>query len=209
MAQGNGFLYAEFADELMRGTLDLDGGHTLKMALVHGYNPNVDTHNVWADVSSAEVAGTNYTAGGKALTTVTVTKTAANSWATTWAASTAYKLGDIVRPTSGNGYVYRCTVAGTSAGSEPTWPTTIGGTVADSGVTWQNAGKWLVKLSCDTITWTSLLLTTPANATPSHAVLYDDSHASDSLIGYWEVTTVTNGGDYGLTLPAAGLLTLT
>jgi len=54
-----------------------------------------------------------------------------------WAATTAYTVGDSVLPLTPNGYMYRCTVAGTSDGSEPTWPTTIGGTVVDDGVTWQ------------------------------------------------------------------------
>jgi hypothetical protein len=55
----------------------------------------------------------------------------------TWAVSTAYSVGDRVVPTTGNGYYYECTVAGTSdAATEPTWPTTIGGTVVDGTVTW-------------------------------------------------------------------------
>jgi hypothetical protein len=56
--------------------------------------------------------------------------------ATTWAASTAYSLGDYVKPTSENGYCYECTTAGTSGASEPTWPTTPGQTVADNTVIW-------------------------------------------------------------------------
>jgi len=53
-----------------------------------------------------------------------------------WAASTAYALNAYVLPTTRNGRIYRATVAGTSAASEPTWPTTDGGTVVDGGVTW-------------------------------------------------------------------------
>lgn len=55
-----------------------------------------------------------------------------------WAATTAYSLNDRVEPTTPNGYVYECTTAGTSAGSEPTWPTTgIGSsTVSDGTVVW-------------------------------------------------------------------------
>ncbi|MEA3432061.1 MAG: hypothetical protein U9R01_05215 [candidate division WOR-3 bacterium] len=55
---------------------------------------------------------------------------------TEWAASTAYSLGDYVRPTTANGYVYKCTTAGTSGAAEPTWPTTIGQTVTDGSVVW-------------------------------------------------------------------------
>ena len=53
-----------------------------------------------------------------------------------WAASTAYGLGVVRTPTASNNRVYQATVAGTSAGSEPTWPTTVGATVTDGGVTW-------------------------------------------------------------------------
>ena len=50
---------------------------------------------------------------------------------TPWAASTAYALATIVIPTANNGLWYECTTAGTSAASEPTWPTTPGQTVTD------------------------------------------------------------------------------
>jgi len=53
-----------------------------------------------------------------------------------WQASTAYSLGDVVRPTTRNGYVYECTTAGTSDAAEPTWPTTVGNTVTDGTVVW-------------------------------------------------------------------------
>lgn len=54
-----------------------------------------------------------------------------------WLASTARTVGAMVRPTTPTAYIYRCTVAGTSAAGEPTWPTTAGSTVVDGGVTWQ------------------------------------------------------------------------
>jgi lambda family phage minor tail protein L len=55
-----------------------------------------------------------------------------------WAASTAYSVGDVVRATTlqATGLVFRCTVAGTSDATEPSWPTDIGSTIADGGVTW-------------------------------------------------------------------------
>jgi len=57
-----------------------------------------------------------------------------------WAASTSYSVGDIVIPTTANGFYYECTVAGTSGSSEPTWPTSVGGTVTDGDVTWECKG---------------------------------------------------------------------
>lgn len=44
--------------------------------------------------------------------------------------------GTLVEPTTANGFVYICSVAGTATG-EPTWPTTLGTTVTDGGVTWR------------------------------------------------------------------------
>ena len=58
-----------------------------------------------------------------------------------WEASTAYIVGDYVRPASLStftGLTYKCTTAGTSHGStEPTWPTTVDDTVDDNGVIWE------------------------------------------------------------------------
>lgn len=56
----------------------------------------------------------------------------------TWETSTAYGVGEQIVPTALNGFIYECTVAGTShAATEPTWPTTIGNTVTDGTVTWR------------------------------------------------------------------------
>lgn len=55
-----------------------------------------------------------------------------------WAASTAYSVGQTVfgNNASAPGKVMECTVAGTSAASQPTWPA-VGSTVADNTVTWK------------------------------------------------------------------------
>mgnify|MGYP003344631341 CR=1 FL=1 len=56
-----------------------------------------------------------------------------------WAASTAYAVGAIVRASSvqASGLVFQCSVAGTSAATEPAWPTDIGSTSTDNTVTWK------------------------------------------------------------------------
>jgi len=62
-----------------------------------------------------------------------------------WVSSTGYvelsavdaNVGDIVKPTTQNGWLYKCTVSGTSDVSEPAWPTTLGATIADGGATWE------------------------------------------------------------------------
>lgn len=52
-----------------------------------------------------------------------------------WVASTVYALGAYVKPTVANGFVYKCTTAGTSHTVEPTWGTTEGGTTSEGGGT--------------------------------------------------------------------------
>jgi len=68
---------------------------------------------------------------------------------TAWQASTAYVVGNIVRATSvqATGLVFRCTVAGTSASTQPTWPTDIGSTIVDGGVTWRAISSVYEELS--------------------------------------------------------------
>lgn len=57
-----------------------------------------------------------------------------------WLASHDYGIDTVVTSVNKNGYRFIATTKGTSASSEPTWPTTIGGTVVDGGVTWKNIG---------------------------------------------------------------------
>jgi hypothetical protein len=44
--------------------------------------------------------------------------------------------GSVVKPSTPNDRHFKCTTAGTSGGSEPSWNTTIGGTTSDGSVTW-------------------------------------------------------------------------
>jgi hypothetical protein len=65
-----------------------------------------------------------------------------------WEATTAYGYGAFVTPGSTtigvvefqNPYYYQCTTAGTSGGTEPSWPTTVGATVKDGNAVWTCAG---------------------------------------------------------------------
>ena len=61
---------------------------------------------------------------------------------TNWAASGVRTLGQLIEPTSANGFVYQCTTAGTSHASvQPTWPVTgIGSTVSDGTAVWTFLG---------------------------------------------------------------------
>src|SRR6185312_17171162 len=71
-------LYNSFKLKLAQAGINL-GTATLKVALLsNGYTPNIDTDVFFSDVSSHEVTGTGYTAGGKALTTQAVTEDTGN-----------------------------------------------------------------------------------------------------------------------------------
>ena len=49
----------------------------------------------------------------------------------TWVLNHAYSLNDMVKPSTGNGYYFVCTAAGTSGATEPSWTASSGGTTAD------------------------------------------------------------------------------
>lgn len=53
-----------------------------------------------------------------------------------WQASTAYVLNTLAAPSTYGELVFKCTTAGTSNTTEPTWPTTVGGTVTDGTAVW-------------------------------------------------------------------------
>ena len=152
-------------EHFLNGDIDF-GADDIKMALhTSTFTPNYDTDE-FQDNLGNETTGTAYVAGGATMTSEAVTLVL-DGTATAHSTATAYDVGDIVRPSSANGYVYRCIAAGTSAGSAPTFPTVIGQDV-DDGVTlvWENAGTLFVKLTSDDVTWST------ASITARYAVIY-------------------------------------
>jgi hypothetical protein len=141
--------YRSFWKKVLNKEVDLDSD-TLKATLhTATYTPNLDTHDYFDDVTNELGTAGGYTAGGVTVTSVTLTQTAANSWGTVAATSTAYSLGKVVRPSTGNGFVYRAAVAGTSGASAPTWPTVVGQTVTDGTVTWECVGSAVLAIDFD------------------------------------------------------------
>ena len=143
---GNALGVAELATSAAQGNIARAGMYYSTTSSKNQMCPRVaGAEYLWrfaADTTAASLAlGFNfYDSAGAAIAEGTK-----RSWglysapvSATWAASTAYALGDFVKPTSANGLRYKCTAAGTSSGSEPTWPTAAAGdTVTDGGVTWE------------------------------------------------------------------------
>lgn len=197
MAEGDVRIYGNGIEDLWSGS-DITGD-TIKCALVTGYTFS-HAHDFWDDASASEESGTGYTTGGETIGSWTVTFTEADSWGTSWAASTAYSVGDVVKPVSGNGYIYRCYTAGTSAGSEPTWSTTVGDTNADNTVEWVVWGRGVVIADCANPSWAGLDV-----GTPGAAIFYKDTGtpATSPLYFHLELgSTASNGGTYTITIDA-------
>lgn len=79
MAQGDITFYNDVKEQLGKKVHNFTAD-TIKVTLHTGYTPNIDTHQVWADVSATEYgSGSGYTPGGKTLANVTVTQDNTNN----------------------------------------------------------------------------------------------------------------------------------
>jgi hypothetical protein len=149
------------------------------------YALNADTHDYVDDLTNELATGGGYT----------------------WAASTAYTADDVVRPTTGNGFLYRAVTTGSSGASQPTWPTTIGATVVDSGVTWSCVGRGIIVFdittdpSWPTFTATGIRYSVLSDRTPGAA-------ATQPLLGYtdWVTDQAGGGGSFTIQFSAQGVL---
>lgn len=137
----------------MAGEVDWTGGDVRLTLHTSSYTVDADADATVADLTGELTAGDGYTTGGEALSGRSATYSAADSWGDQWAATTAYDAGDVVRPTAGNGFLYRAVSGGTSGAGEPTWPTSVGETVTDEGVTWECVGGGVVVLDASTTEW--------------------------------------------------------
>lgn len=174
-------LFANGRKKMWDGSIDLDTD-TLKIALTtSSFTANLDTMDFFDDVTN-EVTGTGYTAGGATLGSKTLTVTAADSYPTAWAASTAYAVGDIVHPLVTNGHLYIVTVAGTSGSSAPSWPTVHRAGVTDNTCQWAEFGTNIVAFDAADAAWTS------STITARYGVLYKSTGtaSTSALIGIFD-----------------------
>jgi len=151
MAQGSFTLFNEFAESSMDGRIDLDT-HTLKFALTSTVPAATDAVPCWGaggstNLSTNEVSGDNYTAGGKTLATVTWVRTlgvstldaadlsGADKWAQHASGPNNIKTGILYSDTATNkdaiGFMDMTADGGTTA---------ISLQAGDISVTWNAAG---------------------------------------------------------------------
>ena len=199
-----GRFYPQFFNHLAEKRIDWTSD-TIKGALVLNYTFSA-AHDYFNDVEANEITGTGYTEDGQSLGTCTITVTAADSWGTAHATSTAYGLGAVVRPSTGNGYLYQASTAGSSGGSAPTWPTNVGGTVSDGTVVWTCVGTAIVALDDDgtNLQWANSTITADG------LVIYADlggATSADPLIAYIDfgADVPSSGGPFDVTFSSIGV----
>lgn len=188
-----GSVYGPFLAKALNKEIDVDTDVIKAMLVTSAYAYSA-AHAYKSDITNEVATGAGYTAGGVTVT-LAQAYVVANSWTVSRANSTAYALGQIVRPATGNGFVYQALTAGTTAGTVPTYPTTIGGTVTDGGVTWLCVGTGVVAVTMSgTASWTA---PSGQTLTARALVFYDSSPGSDTtrpVIAY-----VNLGGDVSST----------
>lgn len=191
--------YWSFWAQAAAGNVRWGGTDGFKVALLSTSDiGNVGTHAHYSDLTGEVPAGNGYTTGGTAITVTAPTVTSANQWPAVWAPSVAYQAGTVIRPTSGNGYVYTAVTAGTSGATQPVWPTVVGQTVTDSGVLWSCTGESVIGVGGGTAQWQS------ATIAAAGAVVYDStSGVLVSAIDFGGIVSSTNS-TFTVPAPASG-----
>ena len=147
MAEGDVIAYNDFKEQLFKGTHNLaSGGNTLKITLHTGYTPNIDTHQVRADVSGTEYStGSGYTAGGNTLGSQAVTQDDTNDRATFDTADSLWSaLGPLSPATPSHAIVWNDTP---TSPADPLMFYVVLGTTATNGGNYTiapNAVGWCV-----------------------------------------------------------------
>lgn len=205
--------YDAFYTHIVNKRIDIDTD-TLKATLhAAAYAPNLATDDFANDATNELTTASGYTAGGVTLANPSLTVVAANSWSKVRANSTAYRLGEIIRPASTNGFVYRVSTAGTSGGSPPTFPTVVGVDVADGTAVITCVGTKVLRFTTDPVVWAAPFAAGPfqrvviSDTTPGTAatnpLMFVASYAAPQTgaDGSWTITPDSGNGWWSLPLP--------
>jgi len=183
---------------LVNKEIDWNAGNVKITLHAAAYVPNQDTHQYQSSLTNELTTGGGYTAGGLAVASPTQVYTAANSWTVQRANSTAYVVDDVVRPATGNGFLYRCAVAGTSGAGLPTYSTVLGRETADGTVVWETVGSGIVVLGCTDPNWSA------ATFGPCQIAVFADTTsgaaATNPLIGFIDFGSPKTGGGGNFTI---------
>lgn len=139
--RGNATEDASNAEDVFITARDIDGGDGTTVgsevpSIANDWNRvKVDTldESTFTPIGKGGNGRPNPT-GKKAVGTNGSTTNIDADSAVTWAAGQTKSLGDIVKPTVENGYVYKVVLAGTTGATEPTFQTTEGLRTEDNGI---------------------------------------------------------------------------
>jgi hypothetical protein len=105
-----------------------------------------------------------------------------------WQASRGYGVGTEIIPTTfvAGGNFYRCSAAGTTGSTQPSWPTTIGGIVNDGSVTWtcvapDNSAAWFDDVVCVATPWAGVVRPTQLFQKSASSVVWSEHQNADVL----------------------------
>lgn len=133
-------LYGNFLAKALNKEVDWDSD-TIKVALLtSSYTPNQDTHDYFDDVSSYEVTGTGYSAGGATLGSKTVSYDSTNNVIvldaadSTWSSSTITARYAVVYDASGGSAAANALIGYVDFGSDQS------STNGNFTITWDSTG---------------------------------------------------------------------
>lgn len=126
-----------------------------------------------------------------------------------WLVSTAYRFNSVVTPktipaTPDGGHYYRCTVAGTSGVSEPSWPTGAGATVTDGSITWKESGDLIVTVWQKSHPYTANTVVMPITNTGHYYTCTAAGTSGTTEPTAWPKATGGTVTDNGVTWTEAG-----
>jgi hypothetical protein len=151
MAEGDMVIYNDFKEQVLSAKHNLvSGGHAINITLHTGYTPDIDAHQVRADVVGTEYGtAAGYTAGGKVLGSQTVTQDNANDRAlfdganVTWTA-----LGPLTPNTPSHAIIWN---DGQATPTDPLIAYVVLGTTPTNGgdytLAWSSAPSAIISLT--------------------------------------------------------------